>query len=101
MVMGQFKHIHLPLMVGISLFIPLLLGYSLYVDLSDTVLLSSDMNLEDSGDEDSSTCQNGFQSFISPGSPDPLSPQVHFSRDSSLIPYPVMFITQKAPVLRC
>jgi hypothetical protein len=45
-------------MLGISLLIPMPLAYSLYVDLSETMLLSSDMSFEDPEDEDLSTCQN-------------------------------------------
>jgi hypothetical protein len=56
--MSRFENIHLVLMLAISLFIPLFLAYSLYVDLSGTVLLSSDMSFEDLGDEDLSVCQN-------------------------------------------
>jgi hypothetical protein len=62
--MGRLKHIHLVLMLGISLLIPMPLAYSLYVDLSETVLLSSDMSFEDPEDEDLSTCQNELEGEI-------------------------------------
>ncbi len=101
MTIDRFRHIHLALMVGISLFIPLLLGYSLYVDLSGTVLRSSDMIFEDSEDEDLLTCQNEFKVLVSPVSLNPLSLWTHSSRESNLISSPIIPITQNTAVLRC
>jgi hypothetical protein len=88
-------------MVGISLFIPLFLAYSLYVDLSETVLLSSDMSYEDPEDEDLSNCQSEIKIVLSKVSYDPLLIGTHFSRESSLISSPITFTTQNRPVLRC
>jgi hypothetical protein len=88
-------------MVGISLFIPLFLAYSLYVDLSGTVLLSSDMSFEDPDDEDLSTCQNEFKVFVPTVSSNPLPPWTHFGRGSSLSSSPLTSHIQITPVLRC
>ena len=99
--MGRLKHIHLVLMLGISLFIPILLAYSLYFDLSGTVLLSSDMSFEDPEDEDLSTCQNEFKVFVPAVSSNSLLPWTHFGRGSSLFSSPLTSYTQITPVLRC
>jgi len=88
-------------MVGISLFIPLFLAYSLYVDLSEIVLLSSDMNYEDPEDEDLSNCQNEFKVFVPTLTSNPLSSWTHFGKGSSLFSSPLTFIAQNKPVLRC
>jgi hypothetical protein len=101
MAMGQLKHIHFVLTVGISLFIPLFLAYSLYVDLSGTVLLSSDMSFEDPDDEDLSTCQNEFKVFVPTVSFNPLLTGTHFGKGSSLFSSPLTSHTQITPVLRC
>jgi len=99
--MGRLKHIRLVLILGISLFIPLLLAYSLYVDLSGTVLLSSDMNLEDAEDEDLPTCQNNFKVFVPAVSSNRLLSRTHFGRESRLFSSAVTLYTQITPVLRC
>ena len=101
MTTGRFKHIHLALMVGISLFIPLFLAYSLYVDLSEIVLLSSDMSFEDPGDEDLSTCQNEFKVFVPKVSSNPLVPRALFGGEPNLLSSPLTFIAQNTRVLRC
>ena len=101
MTMDRLNHIHLVLMVGISLFIPLFLAYSLYVDLSEIVLLSSDMSFEDPEDEDLSTSQNEFKVFVPKVSSNPLVPRAHFGREPNLISSPLTFIAQNKPVLRC
>jgi len=101
MVMGRIKHTHLFLMLGISLFIPLFLAYSLYVDLSGTVLLSSDVSFEDPGDEDLSTCQNEFRVFVPEVVSNPLLPGAHFGGESSLFLSPLTSHTQITSVLRC
>ena len=99
--MGRLKHIHFVLMLGISLFIPLFLSYSLYVDLSETVLLSSDMSVEDPGDEDLSTCQNELKVFVPTVSSNTLLPGAPFGGELSLFSSPLTSYTQIAPVLRC
>ena len=101
MTVGRLKQIHLVLMFGISLFIPLFLAYSVYVDLSGTVLVSSDMSLEDSEDEDLSTCQNELKVFVPTVSFNPLPPWTVFGRKSSLFSSPLTSYTQMTPVLRC
>ena len=101
MTMGRLKHIHLVLMLGISLFIPVFLAYSLYVDLSETVLLSSDMSFEDPEDEDLLICQSEFKVFVPTVSPNPLPPWTHFGKGSSLLSSPLTSHTQITPVLRC
>jgi hypothetical protein len=101
MTMSGLKHIQLVLIVGISLFIPLFLAYSLYVDMSRTVLLSSDMSFEDPGDEDLSTSQNEFKVFVATVSSNPLLPGAHFGRESGLLPPPLTSYPQITPVLRC
>jgi hypothetical protein len=101
MTIDRLKHIHLVLMVGISLFIPLFLAYSLYVDLSGTVLLCSDMSFEDSEDEDLSTCQNEFKVLVSKVFSNPLPAWTHFGRGVSLFLSPLTFIAQNKLVLRC
>jgi hypothetical protein len=88
-------------MLGISLFIPLLLAYSLYVELSGTVLSSSDMSFEDPDDEDLSTCQNEFKVFVLMVSSNPLLPGTHFSRECSLFSSPLRSYIQITPILRC
>ena len=98
--MGRLKHIHLVLMVGISIFIPLFVAYSVYVDLSETVLLSSDMSFEDADDEDSSTSQNEFKVFAPTLSSNLLPPWTHLARGSSLFLSPLTSYAQRTPVLR-
>jgi len=100
--MGRLKNIHLVLMVGISLLIPMLLAYSLYLDLSETVLLSSDMSFEDADDEDSSTSQNEFKVFVPTLSSNLLPPWTDLGRGgSSLFSSPLTSYSQETPVLRC
>ena len=99
--MARLKYIRLILMLGISLLIPLLLAYSVYVDLSETVLLSSDTSFEDPEDEDLSTCQNEFKVFVPTVSSNPLLSGTHFSRGSSLFSSLLTSHTQITPVLRC
>ena len=100
MTRGRFKHIHFVLLLGISLFIPLFLAYSLCVNLSGTVLLSSDMGFEDANDEDLSACQNEFNAFVLVVFYD-LSPWTHFGKGSNLFLCPLMSSVQITPVLRC
>ena len=88
-------------MLGIFLFIPIFLAYSLCVDLSGTVLLSSDMSFEDPEDEDLSTCQNEFKVFVPTLSSNPLPPWTHFGKESSLFSSSLTSYTQMTPVLRC
>jgi len=88
-------------MFGISLLTPAFLAYSLYVDLSGTVLLSSDMNFEDPDDEDLSTCQNEFKVLAPTVSSNPLLPKTHLGRESSLFWSRLTSYTQITPVLRC
>jgi hypothetical protein len=101
MVMGRLKHVHLPLVLGISLFIPLLLGYSFYVDLSETVLLSSDLSFEDPGDEDLFSYQNEIKIFVPHVSSDPLAIGTHFDALSYPVSSSLTSLTQNSPVLRC
>ncbi len=101
MIMGRFKHIQLAVMIGISLFIPLLLAYSVYVDMSATRLLSSDMSLEDSEDEDSSISQDEFKVFIPASSSTPLLFGSCFGRWSGIFPSPSTLYLEITPVLRC
>jgi hypothetical protein len=88
-------------MVGVSLFIPLFLAYSLYVDLSGTVLLSSDTSFEDPDDEDLSTCQNEFKVFVPTVSSNPLLPKTSFDKGASFFSSPLTSYTQLTPLLRC
>ena len=99
--MNRLKHIHLVLILGISLLIPVLIAYSLYVDLLGTVFLSSDMSFEDFGDEDSSTCERELKVFVPTVSSNPLPPWTHFGRRSGLLSSPLTSYTQITPVLRC
>ena len=102
MTRGRVKHIHLALMVGISLFIPLFLAYSVYVNLSGTRRLSSDMSFEDSGNEELSTYQNEFRVLVSTVSSDPTLTGTYFEgKLNPIILFPLTFITQNTPVLRC
>jgi len=101
MKIDRLKHFHLVLMLGMSLFIPLFLAYSLYVDLSETVLFSSDMSFENPDDEDLSTCQDKFKVFVPTVSSDPLLPLIHFGRGFSFFLYPLTSYTEITPVLRC
>jgi hypothetical protein len=81
--MRRLKHIHFVLMLGISLFIPLFLSYSFCVDLSGTMLFSSDMSFEDPGAEDLSTWQNEFKVFVPTVISNPLLPGAHFGGEST------------------
>ncbi len=101
MTVGRLKQVHLVLMLGISLFIPLFLAYSVYVDLSGTILLSSDMSFEDSENEDLSACQNDFKNFVPTVLSNPSLSSTHFGVGWSLFTSPLMSYTQITPVLRC
>jgi hypothetical protein len=102
MTINRLKHIHLVLILGISLLIPVLMAYSLYVDLSGTVLLSPDMSFEDFGDEDSLSCgKKNFNVFVPTVSSNPLPPWTHFGKMSSLFLSLLTSCTQITPVLRC
>jgi len=99
MTVGRLEHIHLVLLLGISLLIPLLMAYSVYVDLSETVLLSSDMSFEDPEDEDLSTCQNEF--IFMPMLSSNLFPGTHFGREPSPFSSLLTSSSQMTPLLRC
>jgi hypothetical protein len=101
MVMGRFKHIYPSLMIGISLFIPLFFTYSLCVDLSEFVLLSSDMSFEDPEDEDLSKYQNQIKIFLPKVSYNLLLIGTHFGARSFPFSSPLTMPTQNKPVLRC
>jgi len=101
MTMGRLKHIHLVLMLGISLLLPMLLAYSLYADLSGDALFSSDMSFENLDDEDLLTCQGKFKVFVPAIPSSSLLPWTHFGRGSSLFSSPLTSDTQIMPVLRC
>jgi len=101
MTLDRLKQIHLVLMVGISLFIPLFLAYSLYVDLSGTVLLTSDMSFEDPEDEDLSTCQNDSKNFVPTVFCKPLLSSAHLSKEFDPFSSLLTSHTQITPVLRC
>jgi hypothetical protein len=88
-------------MLGISIFIPLFVAYSVYVDLSETVLLSSDMSFEDPDDDDLSTYGNEFKVFVPTLSSNPLLSSGHFGKGSSFFSSPLTSYTQITPVLRC
>ncbi len=100
MTMGRLKHIHLILILALSLFIPMLLVSSLYVDLSGVVLLSSAMS-KDSGDEDSSAYQSEFKVLMSTVSFAPFLPGAHFGSLSCPLWSLVSAHSQNRPVLRC
>jgi len=99
--MDKLKHIYLVLMLGTYLLIPIPLAYSLDGDLSETMLLSSDMSFEGSEDEDLSTSQNEFKVFVPTVSSNPLLPGTRFGKGSSLFSPPLTSYTQITPVLRC
>lgn len=101
MTVGRLKQIHLFLTLGISIFIPLFLAYSVYVDLSGTVLLSSDMSFEDSGDGDLSTCEDDFNVYIPMLPSNPLLLGTHFGKGSRFSSSPFTSHNQITPVLRC
>jgi hypothetical protein len=101
MTTGRLKHIHLVLILGISLFIPLLQGYFIYVDLSGIVPLFSDMSFENPDYNNLSTCQNKFKGFVPVVSSNPLLPWTHFGRGASLFSSPLTSDSQIPPVLRC
>lgn len=103
MTMGRFKHTHLAVMAGISLFLPLFLAYSLYVDLSEIVLVSSDMSFEDPNDGDLSACQNEFRILVPMLSSNQLTPWTNFGGESSFrfSLSPLTPHTQVTPVIRC
>jgi hypothetical protein len=99
--MDRLKHVHLVLILGISLLIPMLMAYSLYVDLSETVLLSSGINFEDFGDEDSSVYMREFNVFVPTVSSVSFLPGAQFHSVPSVFLSSVMQFTQIKPVLRC
>jgi len=101
MTTGRLKHIHLILILGGCLLISILPADSFYDDLSETVLLSSDMSFEDPGDNDLSTCQDGFNVFVPTVSSNLLLPGAPFIGKSSLFSSPLTSHTQITPVLRC
>ncbi len=101
MTMGRLKHLHLIVMLGISLFMPLFLAHSLYVALSATVLLSYDMVSEDSEDEDLSTCRNEFKVFIPTVTSNLLLSVADLRGESDLFSPPLKSYTQIMPILRC
>ena len=96
MTMGRLKCISLALIVGIALFVLPFLACSLYADLSEAVLLSSDISTEDPDDEGLSTCQNEFKV-----SSNLQSPWTHFVGNPNLIPPPSWVVLQDELVLRC
>ncbi len=103
--MGRLKHIHLVLILGISLFIPLSLFYCPFycpcVDLSGTALLSSDMNFEDPEEKKLSTCQNELRFFAPKVSFNSLLSGTHSDSGSSFFLPPLTSHGQITPVLRC
>ncbi len=101
MTTSRFRHIHLVLIVGISLIIPFLLAYSLYVNLSETILLSSDMSLEDSDDEDLSSYQDEFKVFEPQVLSSPSFIGTHLGPEFCRSSSPLISSTEKTPVLRC
>jgi hypothetical protein len=101
MATDRLKHSHLVLMVGISLCIPLFLAYSLYVDLSGTVLASSDMSFEDPRDKELSTSQNQVKVFVPAVSSHPLPFWTHSGRQYTPLSSPLTSHAQISPVLRC
>lgn len=101
MTMGRIKHFHLVLIVGMSPLLLMLPAYSLYVDLSGTMLLSSDMSFEDSEDEDLSTCESKFKVFVPTVSSNPLPPWTRLGKGFSLFSSRLASYTQITPVLRC
>jgi hypothetical protein len=99
---GRLKHIHLVLILGISLFIPLFLAYSVYIDLSGAVPIFSDMSFEDTEGEDLSTCQNESKGLMPMVSSYVLLSSAHFgNKKLSLFSLPLASYTQITPVLRC
>jgi len=100
MSMGRLNHIRLVLMFGI---IPLFLACSPYVDLSETVLLSSDMSFEDPENEVLSPCQNELKVFVPvvSSTSTPLLPGPHFGMGSRLFSSSLAPYAQITPVLRC
>jgi len=100
MTMGRLKHIHLILILGISLLFPMLLAYSLYAELSGEVLLPFDMSFEDLDDGDSLTYQNEFKIFVPVVSSNSSFTEIHF-RESILFSSPLTSDTQITPLLRC
>jgi hypothetical protein len=101
MMMNQFKNMHLVLTLAISLFIPLFLAYSLYVDLSGTVLLSSDMRFEDPEDEDLSVFQNEFKVFVSTAFSIFLLPSAGSIEESHLFSFLLTPYPKNKLILRC
>lgn len=100
MTMRRLRHIHLILILALTLLIPTLLASSLCVDLSGVVFLSSDMS-KDSGDEDSFAYQSEFKVLMSTSSSAPFLPGAHFGGVSSLLLFSLSPHTQDRPVLRC
>jgi hypothetical protein len=101
MTMGRFRNIHLFLMIAISLFVPLFLAYSLYVELSGSSLLSSDVSLEDPGNEDLAICKSESKVLL-PGVLSVLFlPKSTFIGEVYLFSFLKTSHSQNRPVLRC
>jgi hypothetical protein len=101
MIMSRLKHVHLVLTIGISLFILPPLAYSLSDDLSDIVLVSSDMSFENIDGEELSTCQNEFELFVPPLSSNPLPLGALLGLGSGAFSSPLTPNTQITAILRC
>jgi|APFre7841882654_1041346.scaffolds.fasta_scaffold261904_2 hypothetical protein len=101
MTMSRLKNMNLILMLAISLLIPLFLAYSLYVDLSGTVLLSSDMSFEDPGDGDLSIGQDEFKVFAPKAFSILLLPGANLIGESCLLSFLLTSHPQNKPILRC
>jgi hypothetical protein len=101
MAMKRLKHIHLVLILGISLLIPMLMLFSFYVDLSETVLISSGINFENCGDDDSLVYRKEFNVFVPGVSSAPFHSNAHFHSVSNLFFSSLAPRTQFKQVLRC
>ena len=101
MTLARLRHLHLILLPGIALFVPLFLSYSLCVDLSEIMLLSSDMNLEDPRGEDLSTCQNEVGVFVPTISSAPVLPVTRFDTGPILLSSALAPHMENMSILRC
>lgn len=101
MATGQLKHLHLIIILGISLLIPTLVAYSIYVDLLETLFFSSNMSFDNPGNEDFSTVQNELKVLLPSASCHRLSSVTHPRIDSNFFSSLLTADNQITPVFRC
>ena len=101
MATGQLKHIHIIVLVGVSVLIPPFAAYPFCVELSGFPFFPSDMSYDDPGDEVLSTCQDESTVLASLASFDLLPTLTPLSGRSRIISAHFIWPIQNTCVLRC